>query len=716
MNRSLLLAALMLLIALSDGKTLVVDPTVKGHPATLARAVDLASPGDEIIVMSGSYLGAVIDRRLTIIGSGKVIINGQGSSALIISAPGCRLSNLSIEGSGNSPGVMLQSSDNVVDSCLVSGSSVGLEILGTNNTVRYSQIDSVMGINLAGSRCKVLGAAFSGDKGIQMKASSENIIQSCRFLTATGIELVSSTRNKIEKNNFSGINFGITLTRSDQNWLARNQISGSFLSGLDLLESSGNNLSENRMEGCKLGISIRQSEKNRLMNNSCKKNERAGIYLNGSGDNRLISNYLSGNGNAILLSSSSKNQIISCRAIGNIYGISLRDSGQNILKNNSLMANICNLRIDSGSQLAPTPDGFIQDIDFSNTAEGKPICYLVGAHGSNISEDCGFVGLIGCQNIQILNQSISNSSAGVLLVGSSGCKVYNCTIKLCEAGISLINSKDCTAEMCKAENCKSGLQVLKSYGGTFSADATVNCSESGFRIDDSGNLTMKGCTAIGNMQGLLIKNSKLCQLLKIKATSNEEAGVELIGSSDCLLQAVEASLNKKGISLSGSNGCKIYDNKARMNIQDGIALVQLSNSKVERNIASENGQGLYVQSSKGIQISDNNLSANSRHGLRMSISSGCNVTDNRFIRNKISGANLIDCRGNYIYHNIFINNGLQNAVDNGENQWDAGLNAGGNYWSDHQVKGNPGNIPRQIQTKGVDRYPFQEPGGWGQNG
>jgi parallel beta-helix repeat protein len=153
-----------------------------------------------------------------------------------------------------------------------------------------------------------------------------------------------------------------------------------------------------------------------------------------------------------------------------------------------------------------------------------------------------------------------------------------------------------------------------------------------------------------------------------------------------------------------------------MNIQDGIALVQLSNSQVERNTAIENGQGLYIQSSKDIKISDNNLSANSRQGLRMSISSGCNVTDNRFIRNKISGANLIDCRGNYIYHNIFINNGLQNAVDNGDNQWDAGSNVGGNYWSDHPVKGNPGNTPMQIQTKGVDRYPFQEPGGWEQNG
>jgi parallel beta-helix repeat protein len=94
------------------------------------------------------------------------------------------------------------------------------------------------------------------------------------------------------------------------------------------------------------------------------------------------------------------------------------------------------------------------------------------------------------------------------------------------------------------------------------------------------------------------------------------------------------------------------------------------------------------------------------------MSSECNVTDNRFVENEISGANLVDCTGNFLYHNEFVENGLQNAVDNGANHWDAGPKMGGNFWSDHQVKGNPGNTPREIPSKGVDRYPFERPGGW----
>ena len=103
---------------------------------------------------------------------------------------------------------------------------------------------------------------------------------------------------------------------------------------------------------------------------------------------------------------------------------------------------------------------------------------------------------------------------------------------------------------------------------------------------------------------------------------------------------------------------------------------------------------------------------NSRYGLRMSNSVGCNVTENSLSDNQIAGANLVDCTNNFLYHNIFANNVVQNVADNGKNQWDAGPTIGGNYWSDFAVLGNPGNVPRQIPGKGVDRYPFQDPGGW----
>ncbi|HSD57783.1 MAG TPA: NosD domain-containing protein, partial [Methanotrichaceae archaeon] len=180
----------------------------------------------------------------------------------------------------------------------------------------------------------------------------------------------------------------------------------------------------------------------------------------------------------------------------------------------------------------------------------------------------------------------------------------------------------------------------------------------------------------------------------------------------CFLGKNEISLNERGIALSGSNACILTENQAVGNIQDGFYLEQLSSAELSENSARANGQGAFVHSSKRVKVEGNNLSENRKYGLRMSISSECNVTGNSFIGNEVSGANLVDCTGNFLYHNVFVENGFQNAVDNGENHWDAGPKIGGNFWSDHQVKGNPGNTPREIPSKGVDRYPFESPGGW----
>ena len=183
-------------------------------------------------------------------------------------------------------------------------------------------------------------------------------------------------------------------------------------------------------------------------------------------------------------------------------------------------------------------------------------------------------------------------------------------------------------------------------------------------------------------------------------------------SHNCSLIGNAAFSNDRGISLTGSNYCLLQANNASENEKDGITLQQLFYADVQSNIALRNGQGIYVQSSRKLTIKENILGENSRFGLRMSSSLDCNVTENNIYDNRIAGANLVDCLGNLLYHNIFLKNGFQNAADNGQNQWDGGPGAGGNFWSDHEVLGNPGDVPRQIPGGGVDRYPFQDPRGW----
>jgi parallel beta-helix repeat protein len=713
----LILLSLLMFTAFAEARTLTVDPGGSGDSKTISGAISMAQPGDEILLKPATYDGAIVDRTLSISGSRGAKIVGQRGSALIVTAPGCKISNLSIEAGGSSPVIVLQSPDNIISVCKVTGGSQGINIVGRNNTLQTCEVQSGIGVEITSAMCKALNSTFRGDVGIRLKNTTANDIRECRLLSATGIEVSFSSGNRLENNSLSGLGFGVSLTGSTGNWILGNGISGPYMSGIDVLTSGENNLSGNHIEGSKLGISLRGSENNSLIENVCSKNERAGLYTDDSFRNEIRGNELSYNGNGILLANSGGNVLASNRAFLNTYGISLRGSLHNVLRNNSMQSNAYNLRVDSGEESSAeiagsTREFFVQNIDSSNLVDGKPVCYLVGSRDIDVPQGCGFIGMIGCRNVSAVNQTISNSSAGILMVGSTLCRVDGCNISKSESGVYLLNSTRWTVRNSNASHCENGFTALASPEGRFDNDHAMSCSEMGFRADGVLNLTWNFSSANSCGVGISLLKSRLCNLLDCVASQNREAGIMLIDSHKCFLGHNVVTMNERGIALSGSNACIITENRAEANRQDGFSLEQLSSAELSKNSARQNGQGAFLHSSKKILVEGNNLSENDKYGLRMSASSECNATENRFIQNEISGANLVDCTGNFLYHNAFVENGFQNAVDNGVNHWDAGPKIGGNFWSDHQVEGNPGNNPREIPSKGLDRYPFQSQDGW----
>jgi parallel beta-helix repeat protein len=492
-----------------------------------------------------------------------------------------------------------------------------------------------------------------------------------------------------------------------------NNLSGAFVSGIDMLNSRFNDIAANRIEGGKVGISLRVTEYCNVTSNWCLGNERAGIYGNEARGLILAENDLIENGNGILLSASADNIIKSNLASHNVYGISLRGSAKNLLQDNLMELNRYNLRIDGGEGSGSAlQDYYVQDIDRSNTVDGRPIYYLVGKSGMNVPEDCGFLGLVSCREISARNLTISNSSVGMLLVNSSGCRIQNSSIDLSEEGILLRASDDCIISDCRVRECNVGFDSQDSRGIQFVADQARDCAAEGFRVDGSLNLLLLKCNSTSSNSGISLHSSRLCRVQDSSAARNAKEGLLLSLSHRCSLVANQASSNDRGIALTGSNACTLESNFAISNQKDGISIEQLSDAEVTGNNATNNGQGIFVQSSKRSKISGNVLCNNSRYGLRMSTSTSCNITGNEICSNQIAGINLVDCTDNFLYHNIIRDNLIQNAADNGDNHWDAGAEVGGNYWSDHEVVGDPGSVTRPIPGRGQDRYPFQHPGGW----
>ena len=330
---------LLLLVSSAQAKTLIVDPGGSGNAATIPRAIFLASSGDSIQILPGNYSGAVVDRSLNISGIGDVFLKGS----LAVIAPGCKISNITINAPGEEPGVILQSRDNQLIHCTIVGAAIALSATGENNTILNNQINSPTGFEIYASGNRVQNSTLQCDIGVRINQTTKSLISGCRITGQQGVLVEDSSQNIVTNNTFSGSGFGVVLTRSGDNELSRNNFSGTYVSGMDVLDSSRNNLSQNLITGSKVGISLRGAKDCNVTENICLKNERAGIYGDGSYQNLVANNELSGNGNGILLFASDENKLESNNATQNTYGISLRGSIKNVLRGNTT----------SGKQLQP---------------------------------------------------------------------------------------------------------------------------------------------------------------------------------------------------------------------------------------------------------------------------------------------------------------------------------------------------------------------------
>ncbi len=273
-------------------------------PGLLLR--DLAdSSGDSIQILPGNYSGAVVDRSFNISSIGEVILQGS----LTVIAPGCKISNITVNVPGEEPAVSLQSRDNQLINCTIGGAAVALIATGGNNSILNNQINSPTGLEIYARGNRVQNSTLQCDIGVRINQTTKSQISGCRITGQQGVLVEDSSQNVVTNNTFSGIGFGVVLTRSGDNELSRNNFSGTYVSGLDVLDSSRNNVTQNLITGGMVGISLRGSRDCNVTENVCLNNERAGIYGDGSYLNLVANNELSGNGNGILLFASDENKL-----------------------------------------------------------------------------------------------------------------------------------------------------------------------------------------------------------------------------------------------------------------------------------------------------------------------------------------------------------------------------------------------------------------------
>ncbi len=710
-----------------------------GEDTPIQDAIDGAGPGDTIYVHAGTYVEnvAVDKERLTLIGDGADVVTVR---------PAKRGHVFEVTGTWAN-----------ISGFTVNGATRGAAWL-------YFRTD----------HCNI----------------SDNIASNNRY----GICLLDSSSNTFVNNRMSenGHNFGIdgySPTHYIQNIDTSNTVDGnpiyywvdqkdrqipSDAGFIGVVNGTNITVRDLTLTNNSHGVLFAYTENSRIENVTALNNGK-GICLDSSSNNTLTGNDASSNSdNGICLRGSSNNTLTSNNASNNEYGIDINEydididsvhSSGNTLRKNAMSGNVYNFGVNvNGISIDTRLLEYIQNIDASNTVDGKPIYYWVGEQDKAIPPDAGFVGVVNCTNITVKDLRLTNNRHGVLFAYTENSRIENVTSSNNDEGICLDSSSNNVLTGNNASsNSGNGICIGSSSNNTLiENNASSNrcgiylyCSRPspssnntlasntapnnyyGIWLSSSSNNTLTGNTASNSYYGIHVSCSSNYNTLTDNTASNNDYGISLYESSDNVLTSNVLIGNEYNFGVAGYSPFGYTQNIDTSNTVDGKPIYYWVNQK-DRQIPSDagfvgvvngtnitvtdmtltnNGEGVlfaYTENSRieNVTASDNEI------GIHLRSSSNNMLTDNLLTDNNDYsiyleessnntltdseiGICLLSSSGNTIYHNNLIS-ADHNAYDSdGTSQWDSGSE--GNYYSDYTGTDN--------NTDGIGDTPYPIPGG-----
>lgn len=406
----------------------------------------------------------------------------------------------------------------------------------------------------------------------------------------------------------------------------------------------GNSIINNTIEDALYaGIVLAKVYNNTIMDNIITNNTQSGIHLWSSTNNTITNNTIFNNGHGI-----------------DFYG----DCRDNVLRNNTLSNNTYNFGlIWYGETLNWLLDNngrpyLINDIDASNTVNGKPIYCWVNKSNENIPLDAGFVWLTDCDNISVKNLDLSSNIEGVMLAGTTN---------------TLVDSNNITRNAY-------GIHVsLFSYNNTFVNNTLGNNNNGVYLGEYASNTTMRNNTISGGQYnfgvpswepepgyvGWYFPSTNATSGIDDIDLSNtvdgkpivwwvnqhnmkvpSDAGyVMLINCKDIIVEGLSLSNNIQNIILLNSNNTLISNNSISNSVH-GISIDDLF---------MPTSNGWYLQPSVNNTITGNNLHDN---GVGCKLEDGdYTILNNTLLRNPI-GIDLRDVSNSTIAGNTVIGSNL----------------------------------------------------------
>ena len=431
------------------GITIIVPddyPTIQG-------AVNAAFENDIIFVRNGTYGAVVVVKALSLIGESaqSTVIDGGGLASIVaIGANNVNISGFTIRNSGtNSAGIRLESAVHF-----------NINITGNNITNNY------VGIWLdSSSNCSV---------------NRNNITTNIEYGVYLGF---SSNYNTVTGNNITNNGYGFGFEYSSNcNIVTGNNITANTHDGITLDSSSNNSISGNSITANNQdGIGLDFSYNNTIFGNKIIANAFDGVWLGSSTNNTISENKMAENSRGIAIDSSSHNIISGNNITANSeLGISLFASSDNILTDNAMSHNAYNFGVNGY-----VPLDFVNQVDASNTVEGKPVCYWVNQVNTTVPSDSGFVALVNCTGITVQNLHLTNNLEGIGLIYTNESMIAGNEVTKCGYGIALGYSRDNTVSGNNVtDNGYMGITLMLSLGNDISGN---NIMGNSYGISTFGN-------------------------------------------------------------------------------------------------------------------------------------------------------------------------------------------------------------------------------------
>ena len=349
-------------------------------------------------------------------------------------------------------------------------------------------------------------------------------------------------------------NNGIELAEHTSNVTVKNLNIEGFESAIFARFTSNITITGNNVTRCagNPAIYFYYSSNSNITGNRITNNADGGVELDGSG-NTLSGNYMADN---------------------QAFGILLSDTSGSVLRTNRFENNPLSILGISGSE----------DIDASNTVQGKPVYYWKNAENKAVPDDTGLVVLYGCRNITVQNLTLTNNEVAVVLFYTENSTIIRNRVLANGFGLTAFYSSNNTIEGNEvSNNIYGGIKLTNSSNHQITHNIVADNAGHGVIAYDSHQNTVANNTFTANIWfGVEFHNGNGNIVSENGFFGNGAGiqdgggGVDLIGGADNLVIGNLFSENDGfGVRVSASPNSGFYRNEFINNkVTDGL---QVSN-------------------------------------------------------------------------------------------------------------------------------------------